>query len=132
MMGNYRRRFTVQFKDQLDFVRQHVKKNRMRIFTTILATTMGCAFLIVLASVAFGLQSSLKKEVLSDDTLTRIEVYNDGNKEIEPTEIKKMENVNAVTMNTLIQTGNLEANIGEYKGSPEVILTDFKENEKLI
>lgn len=129
-MDNYRRRFTVQFKDQLDFVRQHVKKNRMRIFTTILATTMGCAFLIVLASVAFGLQSSLKKEVLSDDTLTRIEVYNDGNKEIEPTEIKKMENVNAVTMNTLIQTGNLEANIGEYKGSPEVILTDFKENEK--
>lgn len=120
----------MQFKDQLDFVRQHVKKNRMRIFTTILATTMGCAFLIVLASVAFGLQSSLKKEVLSDDTLTRIEVYNDGNKEIEPTEIKKMKNVNAVTMNTLIQTGNLEANIGEYKGSPEVILTDFKENEK--
>ena len=57
-MGNYRRRFTVQFKDQLDFVRQHVKKNRMRIFTTILATTMGCAFLIVLTSVAFGLQSS--------------------------------------------------------------------------
>ena len=72
MTGNYRRRFTVQFKDQLDFVRQHVKKNRMRIFTTILATTMGCAFLIVLASVAFGLQNSLKKEVLSDDTLTRI------------------------------------------------------------
>lgn len=120
----------MQFKDQLDFVRQHVKKNRMRIFTTILATTMGCAFLIVLASVAFGLQNSLKKEVLSDDTLTRIEVYDDGNKKIEPTEIKKIKNVNAVTMNTLIQTGNVEANVGDYKGSPEVILTDFKENEK--
>lgn len=120
----------MQFKDQLDFVRQHVKKNRMRIFTTILATTMGCAFLIVLASVAFGLQNSLKKEVLSDDTLTRIEVYDDGNKKIEPTEIKKIKNVNAVTMNTLIQSSDIEANVGDYKGSPEVILTDFKENEK--
>ena len=46
------------FKDQVDFVRQHIKKNKLRVFMTVLAATMGCAFLIVLASIGFGIQDT--------------------------------------------------------------------------
>ncbi|MEG0261195.1 MAG: ABC transporter permease, partial [Lysinibacillus sp.] len=55
------------FKDQVDFVSQHIKKNKLRVFMTVLAATMGCAFLIVLASVGFGLQDSIRNEILSDE-----------------------------------------------------------------
>lgn len=65
------------FKDQLGFVTQHIKKNKLRVFMTILAATMGCAFLIVLASVGFGLQESLRNEILSNETVTKIQVYGD-------------------------------------------------------
>ena len=60
------------WKDQLQFVGQHIKKNKLRVFMTVLAATMGCAFLIVLASIGFGLQDSVKNEILSDDAITQI------------------------------------------------------------
>ena len=90
----------MRFRDQIDFVRQHIKKNRMRIFTTILATTMGCAFLIVLASIAFGLQGSLKDEILSDSSVTKIEVYNSDEKDIDQKAIKAIPNVQALVDTT--------------------------------
>jgi acetoin utilization transport system permease protein len=42
---------------------------------TILATAMGCAFLIVLASVGYGLQQSIVKETLEDQVVTEINVH---------------------------------------------------------
>ena len=63
------------FKDQVDFVRQHIKKNKLRVFMTILAATMGCAFLIVLASIGFGIQDTMRKEILEDQAITEVEVY---------------------------------------------------------
>ena len=65
------------FKDQLDFVTQHIKKNKSRVFMTILACNDGLCLLIVLASVGFGLQESLRNEILSNETVTKIQVYGD-------------------------------------------------------
>lgn len=42
---------------------------------TILATAMGCTFLIVLASVAFGLHDTLLQDYMEHDRINEIEVY---------------------------------------------------------
>lgn len=114
------------FKDQIDFVLQHLKKNKMRVFTTILATTMGCAFLIVLASVAFGLQGSLRDEILMNDGLTKIEVQD---AKINEKKIKDIPNVQTVfqTTNFSIQSS---ISIGEYSSSPSIVSSDFQGMEK--
>ncbi|MFJ8088165.1 ABC transporter permease [Lysinibacillus sp. NPDC095746] len=85
------------FKDQLDFVKQHIKRNKLRVFMTVLAATMGCAFLIVLASVGFGLQDSLRNEILSDEKVTKIQVHgNDQFTEEQINEIKSIDHVETV------------------------------------
>ena len=61
----------MQFKDQISFVRQHIKKNKMRVFMTVLAATMGTAFLIVLASVGFGTTRNDSGAMLSNRLVTR-------------------------------------------------------------
>ncbi|MCU6712599.1 FtsX-like permease family protein [Paenibacillus sp. J5C_2022] len=63
------------WKDQLRFVRQNMKRNKTRLFMTVLATAMGCAFLIVLASVGFGLQKSIVDEIVGDRLVTGITVH---------------------------------------------------------
>jgi len=65
------------FKDQLQFVFQHMKKNKLRVTMTVLAAMIGCAFLIVLASIGFGIQQTLKNEILNDEAITQIELWND-------------------------------------------------------
>jgi acetoin utilization transport system permease protein len=65
----------MKLRDQFRFVRQNMKKNRTRVFMTILATAMGCAFLIVLASVGFGLQKSVVSEVMERRVVTQIDVH---------------------------------------------------------
>ncbi|MGG0656156.1 ABC transporter permease [Rummeliibacillus pycnus] len=121
----------MQFRDQIDFVRQHVKKNRMRIFTTILATTMGCAFLIVLASIAFGLQGSIKKEILSDSAVTKIEVYNSDEKGIDKKAIKEIPNVQALGETTQITTAiNTNVKFENRSGFGDVKFNNFEEQQK--
>lgn len=84
-------------KDQLEFVTQHIKKNKLRVFMTVLAATMGCAFLIVLASVGFGLQDSLRNEILSNEKVTKIQVYGEDKfTDEEIKEIRKIEHVETV------------------------------------
>lgn len=65
----------MRWKDRLLFVRQNIKKNKVRTFMTILATAMGCAFLIVLASIGFGLQETVVKDTLEKQPVTQIEVF---------------------------------------------------------
>jgi len=85
------------FKDQIDFVTQHIKKNKLRVFMTVLAATMGCAFLIVLASVGFGLQDSLRNDILSNEKVTKIQVYdNEPFTDEQIQEIKGVEHVESV------------------------------------
>lgn len=121
----------MQFRDQVDFVRQHVKKNRMRIFTTILATTMGCAFLIVLASIAFGLQGSLKDAILSDSSVTEIEVYNSNDNAIDKKAIKDIPNVQAIVETTgFTSADNTIVKFENRSGSSGVKFNNFEEQQK--
>ncbi|GIO27208.1 ABC transporter permease [Ornithinibacillus bavariensis] len=94
----------MKLKDKYRFIRQNIKKNKARTFMTILATAMGCAFLIVLASVGYGLQQSVVKETLEDQVVTEINVhgkikddnyYPITNDEI--TFLEKVDHVKAVT-----------------------------------
>src|SRR5690606_31418466 len=83
----------MQFKDQIDFIRQHMKRNKLRVATTILAATMGCAFLIVLASIGFGLHKTLTDDVLDNNLVTEIEVAGKSGEEtdLSPGEIPDSE-----------------------------------------
>jgi len=65
----------MKFTDQFRFVRQNMKKNKTRLFMTVLATAMGCSFLIVLASVGFGLQKSIVDNIVGDRMVTAIDVF---------------------------------------------------------
>ncbi|MFJ6209011.1 ABC transporter permease [Lysinibacillus sp. NPDC092081] len=97
-------------KDQLDFVTQHIKKNKVRVFMTVLAATMGCAFLIVLASVGFGLQDSLRNEILSNEKVTKIQVLGNGQfTEEQIHEIKGIEHVE-----TVLETINVNASAHSF------------------
>lgn len=93
------------FKDQLDFVTQHIKKNKLRVFMTVLAATMGCAFLIVLASVGFGLQDSLRNEILSNEKVTKIQVF--GDKQFTEDEIHEIKGIKHVE--TVLETITVNA-----------------------
>jgi acetoin utilization transport system permease protein len=64
----------MKFKDKFQFVRENMKKNRSRVYMTILATAMGCAFLMILASVGFGLQETVVKDVTENGVVTEVEV----------------------------------------------------------
>lgn len=124
----------MRFKDQVDFVRQHVKRNRLRVFMTILATAMGCAFLIVLASIAFGLQTSMKKELLSDNAITEIEIYSE--ERLDKEKIEAIPNVNALVERAEIMVeGTAKFTLNERSSTPYTQFVDFeqlaKTNEKL-
>ena len=62
------------FKDQFKFVRQNLKKNKSRLFMTVLATAIGVAFLIVLASVGFGLHKSIISDMMQNQLVTQVEI----------------------------------------------------------
>ncbi|UFT97759.1 ABC transporter permease [Radiobacillus kanasensis] len=91
----------MRWKDRFRFVRQNMKKNKVRVFMTVLATAIGCAFLIVLASVGFGLHQSIVKDTMEQNIVTKIDVYGketeDGNyQSITDSDIKEMEKVDGV------------------------------------
>lgn len=119
----------MQFKDQISFVGQHIKKNKMRVFMTVLAATMGTAFLIVLASVGFGLHETIRGEILSNRLVTQIEVYSSEMDEEKVTELKKRDHVKAVVFRQNIGTEQRSL-IGNFTGDNSLILTDFIEEEK--
>ncbi|MBT2683414.1 FtsX-like permease family protein [Bacillus sp. ISL-37] len=101
----------MRLKDQFQFVRQNMKKNRTRMFMTILATAMSVAFLIVLASVGFGLHKSIVKETLERRIVTEIEVPgkeepNNGFRQLTDEDIsyfEEIEDVKAVTRRKNLQ-----------------------------
>lgn len=85
------------FKDQLSFIFQHMKKNKLRLTMTTLATTIGCAFLIVLASIGFGVQETVENEILNQESVTEIQLW--GEEKLTPeqkTEIEGIEHVNTI------------------------------------
>lgn len=120
----------MKLKDQFRFVQQNMKKNRTRVFMTILATAMACAFLIVLASVGFGLHKSIIKETTEQRIVTQIDVHGkeerDGayrpltEKDIEA--LENLDNVKAVVRRqALFQEGSYK--IGEYGSWAQTYVT---------
>lgn len=119
------------FKDQLDFVTQHIKKNKLRVFMTVLAATMGCAFLIVLASVGFGLQDSIRNEILSDEKVTKIQVHGESaftDEQID--EINKIEHVETV-LETIAVNAVAQSYFEDRDTSSELFLTNMQDFEQV-
>jgi acetoin utilization transport system permease protein len=91
---------------------------------------MGTAFLIVLASVGFGIHDTITKEVLSDRKVTEIQVYASEMSQEIADEFKKIDHVNAV-VNRQEFNGQTETNFKNMKGHNGVIATDFIEEGKV-
>ncbi|WP_075620130.1 ABC transporter permease [Paenisporosarcina indica] len=123
----------MSFKDQLDFIRQHLKKNKLRVFMTVLAATMGCAFLIVLASVGFGLHKTLTDEMLDTQLINEVQIY--GKEDQSPVtaddqqKMREMENVNAVVSRSYLE-GVTSITMDDRTGYGDVQLTNLEEEEK--
>ncbi|RLL42039.1 FtsX-like permease family protein [Oceanobacillus piezotolerans] len=112
----------MKLKDKFRFIRQNIKKNKVRTFMTILATAMGCAFLIVLASIGYGIQKSVVEDTLEQQVVTEIDVYGyeegQGNYRSltleDITYLENIDNVKAVTRrNEIRQIPTFK--IGEYQ-----------------
>ncbi|MGD6816959.1 ABC transporter permease [Metabacillus sp. 113a] len=128
----------MKLKDQINFVRQNIKKNRLRVFTTVLATTMGCSFLIVLASVGFGFQRSVTEEIQKQQVLTEVTINGLQKKDEEArpvtskqiNDIKNTENVKAVVTRNVINVparAEFEGRTGQNFLS---IITDMEQEKK--
>ncbi|WOV87170.1 ABC transporter permease [Sporosarcina oncorhynchi] len=120
----------MQFKDQLDFVTQHIKKNKLRVFMTILAATMGTAFLIVLASVGFGIHDTMRSEILDNRMVNQIEVYGEEMDQKHVEELKKREHVKAVVYRQSVSIQQ-ETTLDEFTGENSLIVTEFDEEKKV-
>lgn len=123
----------MQFNDQMDFIKQHMKRNKLRVATTILAAMMGCAFLIILASVGFGMQQTVTDQVLDNQIVTEIEVAGreDGNaitdKEVEA--MRRIEHVKAVTDRTSPAAESV-AILGDRSGYAAPFAVDMEQEQR--
>jgi acetoin utilization transport system permease protein len=120
----------MQLNDQISFVRQHIKKNKMRVFMTVLAATMGTAFLIVLASVGFGIHETVREEVLSNRLVTEIQVHTSEVNEKKANELKTRDHVKAVIFRQHLGTMQ-QSFLGDFTGDHDLIVTDFIEEGKV-
>jgi len=118
----------MKWKDKLRFVRQNLKKNKSRVFMTVLATAMGCSFLIVLASVGFGLQKSVVDNITKGRLLTEIDIHgireDKGYRQISDKEIAVLESIDhvkAVTRRYRVKQF-AEYRIGDLKTSGQPIV----------
>ncbi|NPC93805.1 ABC transporter permease [Bacillus sp. WMMC1349] len=126
----------MKFKDQLKFIRRNMKKNRLRVFMTILATTVACAFLIVLASVGFGLQKSLTEELMKQQIVTEIQVFGkEGKQQVQKKDLKEFENHEHVTAiferTELYPPGPMKAKYGNRTNDQlKLTITDMAGEQK--
>ncbi|EME76681.1 FtsX-like permease family protein [Bacillus sonorensis] len=127
----------MKFKDQLKFIRRNMKKNRLRVFMTILATTVACAFLIVLASVGFGLQKSMTDQLMREQIVTKIDVMGkdgQGDKPVQKKDLQEFEkrgDVAAVIERTKVMVP-VEAKFGNRTNGQigYITLTDMAAEQK--
>ncbi|RHW38101.1 ABC transporter permease [Neobacillus notoginsengisoli] len=119
----------MKLKDQFRFVRQNMKKSKTRIFMTILAAAMGTAFLIVLASVGFGLHSSIVKEITGRQIVTEIQVHGKQNEESgfqgisdeDIAKFEKMGNVKSVVRRKSLQQDGI-FRLGNYEAYNKTVV----------
>ncbi|ALC82074.1 MULTISPECIES: ABC transporter permease [Bacillus] len=125
----------MKFSDQIRFIRRNMKKNKLRVFMTILATTMSCAFLIVLASVGFGIQKMAMDEILSNQTVTQISVEGKGEQaeaasKEDLASYQNREHVAAIVERTEVYEP-VEANLdNRTNNQAQIVFTDMEEELK--
>lgn len=100
---------------------------------TVLAATMGTAFLIVLASVGFGLHETLRDEMLSNRLVTEIQVY-EGETSGAPSD--KVEQFTQLAhVKTVLNQQRLGTNqmtkMGSFAGYHDLVVSDFAEEAKV-
>lgn len=119
------------FKDQLQFVRQHMKKNKLRVTTTVLAAMIGCAFLIVLASIGFGIQETMRNEILNQEKITEIELW--GDESLTADDEKRINNVEHV--NVVLKKWDVGASVlssfEDRTGYSQAAIVDMEAQSKL-
>lgn len=115
----------MKLKDMISFVRQNMQKNKSRVFMTTLAAAMGCAFLIVLASVGFGLHQSIISDFTEGRLVTEIHVHSKlideqyqrlNDQDI--TYLESLENVKSVTRRQRVEQG-VQYYLDDYVGYGE-------------
>ncbi|QDP40589.1 ABC transporter permease [Radiobacillus deserti] len=122
----------MRWKDRFAFVKQNMKKNKVRVFMTVLATAIGCAFLIVLASVGFGLHQSLVKDTMEQNVVTKIDVYGkemeEGNyqslKDSDVSQLEKIDGVEAVTRRKMLMQSPTYT-VDDYQISTRTVVANF-------
>lgn len=128
----------MRLQDKYRFIRQNAKKNRLRLFMTVLATAMGCAFLILLASIGYGIQKTAKEQVLQQGPVTEIMIYGkkagpgtDGTqvRDADIADMEKIEHIKTITKRNPIQTG-LETEIDGEKFDTQGIVIDPESEKK--
>lgn len=126
----------MKFKDKLKFVRQNMSKNKSRIFMTVLATAMGCSFLIMIASVAFGLQQSLVNDLLQDRSITEIQVHalkkGESYEQLQQADIDAIKNIEHVKAMSVQRMTFGSVSLGEYTGlnDTQAVVSNFQEELK--
>ncbi|MDN4494295.1 ABC transporter permease [Ureibacillus aquaedulcis] len=119
------------FKDQLQFVLQHMKKNKLRVTMTVLAAMIGCAFLIVLASIGFGIQQTMENEILNDEAITQIELWGDEIlSEKDQEYIEGIDHVNVV-LNKADISGMVKSTLEDREGESNASIVDMEAQQQL-
>lgn len=117
----------MKLNDQLKFVTSHMKKNKLRVSMTILAATIGCAFLIILASVGFGLHKTIQNSLFNQEDVTKISVFDENVSDKTMDVFNSTEHVN-IALKTLSFTDSVHV---EYKDrTVDVIPNAFKMSDK--
>ncbi|AOZ89637.1 macrolide ABC transporter permease [Bacillus xiamenensis] len=119
----------MKFRDQVKFIRRNMKKNRLRVFMTILATTMACSFLIVLASVGFGLQKSAQDEIMKQQIITEIKVLGKEKGDVKVDDLKTYDQVKSVVARTAINP-SVNVELDDRSTETQAALTDMKEEKE--
>lgn len=121
----------MRFKDQIHFIRRNMKKNRLRVFMTVLATTMACAFLVVLSSVGFGIQKTITDITMSQQIVTEISVLGQENgKQVKKSDLEKYQHVKSVVERTEVNEPNKATLDNRTNEDSTIVLTNMKDEVK--
>ena len=98
---------------------------------TVLATTMACAFLVVLSSVGFGIQKTITDITMSQQIVTEINVLGQENgKAVKKSDLEKYKNVKSVVERTQVYEPN-KATLGNRTNEDSaIVLTNMKDEVK--
>lgn len=124
----------MRFRDQWRFVQMNARKNRSRLIMTVLATAMGCSFLILLASIGFGLEHTVISDLTEGRTLNEIAVLGKRTEGRTPDRVltdedvayfRTVPRVRAVTRFVRVNQGVQIRWQGEDRGGANLYMMDF-------